>query len=476
MVRLSEGSMSDESEGLIEPRGIGKYRDRIVSGPIVRTVFWLGLPPLINQLVVVAYNVADAYWLSSYSEVTVAVPRQMFPVLMLFQALAMALTTASLSMVSQYIGGRAYKKASLEASRFFTVSFLSGAVLSFSLFSLRGVIFTSVVSTPPEIFEDVMKYSGVIAFDVFFNYLALTYTTLLQSVGDTRRPAIVNVVAVGVNVVFDPFFVLGIGPFPRLGVVGAALTDVMGKMISIGALTYVLRRSYPELRIRFTKEIDVEWTRLVLRVGLPILTLGLMNGFAFLVQLRLVNVLGIIVATSFSIGFVIMDIVDAALWGLSGAPAIMVGQSLGAGDRKRAREVAFKAAFLIFGLMVLGACILYPIRRRVVDVFADTPSILNETELFLATLLPTLPLFGLFVSGMFTGRGSGHTLFPTSVGILRLWGVRLGLGYFLAFTFGMGALGVWVAISLSNVVGGFISILWVKYGNWAEPVVKKNPA
>jgi len=356
------------------------------------------------------------------------------------------------------------------------VSFLSGAVLSFSLFSLRGVIFTSVVSTPPEIFEDVMKYSGVIAFDVFFNYLALTYTTLLQSVGDTRRPAIVNVVAVGVNVVFDPFFVLGIGPFPRLGVVGAALTDVMGKMISIGALTYVLRRSYPELRIRFTKEIDVEWTRLVLRVGLPILTLGLMNGFAFLVQLRLVNVLGIIVATSFSIGFVIMDIVDAALWGLSGAPAIMVGQSLGAGDRKRAREVAFKAAFLIFGLMVLGACILYPIRRRVVDVFADTPSILNETELFLATLLPTLPLFGLFVSGMFTGRGSGHTLFPTSVGILRLWGVRLGLGYFLAFTFGMGALGVWVAISLSNVVGGFISILWVKYGNWAEPVVKKNPA
>jgi len=475
MVRLSKGFMPDESEGLIEPRGIGKFRDRIVSGPIIRTVFWLGLPPLINQLVIVAYNVADAYWLSSYSEVTVAVPRQMFPVLMLFQALAMALTTASLSIVSQYIGGRAYKKASLEASRFFTVSFLSGAVLSVSLFALRGVIFTSVVSTPPEISEDVMKYSGVIAFDIFFNYLALTYTTLLQSVGDTKRPAIINVIAVGINVALDPFFVLGIGPFPRLGVVGAALTDVMGKIISISALTYLLRRNYPELKIGFTKGIDVEWIRLVLRVGLPILTLGVMNGFAFLMQLRLVNMLGIIVATSFSIGFVIMDIVDAALWGLSGAPAIMIGQSLGAGDRKRAREVAFKAALLIFVLMVLGACIIYPIRRVVVDVFADNPGILNETELFLATLLPTLPVFGLFVSGMSTGRGSGHTLFPTSVGIVRLWGVRLALGYLLAFTFGMGALGIWLAISLSNVVGGLISILWIKYGNWAEPVVKKAP-
>jgi len=467
--------MSDESEGLIEPRGISKYRDRIVSGPIIRTVFWLGLPPLINQLVIVAYNVADAFWLSSYSEVTVAVPRQMFPVLMLFQALAMALTTASLSIVSQYIGGKAYKKASLEASRFFTVSFLAGAVLSLSLFLLRGVIFSSVVSTPPEIFEDIMKYSGVIAFDIFFNYLALTYTTLLQSVGDTKRPAMVNVIAVGINVVLDPFFILGIGPFPRLGVVGAALTDVLGKMISIVALTYILRRNYPALKIRFSKDIDVEWTRLVLRIGLPILTLGLMNGFAFLVQLRLVNMLGIIVATAFSIGFVVMDIVDAALWGLSGAPAIMVGQSLGAGDRKRAREVAVKAALLIFALMAVGACILYPIRGVVVDVFADNPSILSETELFLATLLPTLPLFGLYISGMFTGRGSGHTLFPTSVGIVRLWGVRLGLGYLLAFAFGIGSLGIWLAISMSNVVGGLISILWIKYGNWAEPVVKKNP-
>jgi putative MATE family efflux protein len=466
--------MSDESEVPLEPREIGKYRDRIVSGPIIRTLVWLGVPPLINQLVVVAYNVADAYWLSNYSEITVAVPRQMWPVIILFQALANALTTASLSIVSQYVGGKAYKKASLEASRFFTVSFLAGATLSLFLLAIRNMIFTWLMYTPPEIFEDVMEYSGVIAFDIFFNYIALTYTTLLQSVGDTRRPAIVNVISVGVNVALDPFFVLGIGPFPRLGVVGAALTDVIGKVMSISGLTYILKRSYPELRIKFTKEIDAEWTRLVLRVGLPILTLGLMNGFAFLAQLRLVNMLGIIVATAFSIGFVIMDIVDTALWGLSGAPAVMVGQSLGAGNRKRAREVAYKSAILIFALMVLGACLIYPIRRNVADIFADDPNILDESDMLLQILLPTLPFFGLYMVAMSTGRGSGRTSFPTAVGILRLWGIRIILGYFLTFTFGYGSFGVWLAISLSNVVGGFISVLWVKYGNWAEAVVKRE--
>ncbi len=343
--------MSDESECPPETREISKYREKIVNGPIIRTIFWLGLPPLINQLVVVIYSVADAYWLSNYSEIAVAIPRQMWPVIMLFQALAMALTAASLSIVSQYIGCKQYEKASLEASRFFTASFVAGAILCFSLFMFRSTIFTYIVSTPPEIFEDSMKYSGVIAFDVLFNYIAMTYTTILQSVGDTKRPAMVNMISVGINVLLDPFLILGIGPFPRLGVIGAALTDVMGKIISITVLTYILRRSYPELKMTFTKDIDAEWARLVLRIGLPVLTLGLMNGFAFLMQLRLVNMLGIIVAAAFSIGFVVLDIVDTALWGLSGAPAIMIGQSLGAGNRKRAREVAFKAALLIFTIL-----------------------------------------------------------------------------------------------------------------------------
>ncbi|MEM2336913.1 MAG: MATE family efflux transporter [Candidatus Bathyarchaeia archaeon] len=466
--------MAEDSESPPEPSGISKYRDKIIDGPIIRTIFWLGTPPLVNQLVVVAYNVADTYWLSVYSEQAVAVPRQMWPILMLFQALANAITTASLSVISQFVGSKAYREASKSASRFFTLSLISGGALSILLLALRNSIFTVVVSTPTEIFEDVMKYSGVIAFDVFFNYIALTYTIILQSVGDTRRPAIVNVMSVTINIALDPFLVLGIGPFPRLGVVGAAITDVIGKIISITALTYILRRYYPELHVRPTREIDATWARLVLRIGLPILTLGLTNGFAFLMQLRLVNMLGIITATAFSIGFVMMDIVDAALWGLSGAPAIMIGQSLGADNPKRAREVAFKAALLIFALMMTSAAIIYPIRRNLVDVFADDPNTINETDIFLQTMLPTLPFFGLFAVALSVGRGSGHTTFPTGLGMMRLWGIRIATGYIMAFILGMGSIGVWLAIAISNIIGGIIAILWIKYGNWAKAVIKNN--
>ncbi|MEM3596622.1 MAG: MATE family efflux transporter [Candidatus Bathyarchaeia archaeon] len=465
--------MPEEAEELPETRSISKYRDKIVNGPIIRTFFWLGIPPLVNQIIVVAYNLADAYWLSVYSDVAVAIPRQMWPVIVLFQALLMALTAASLGIVSQYVGNKDYDDAGKAASRFFTLSFISGAVLSSSLLAFRGAIFT-FMSTPADIFDDLMTYSGIIAFDIFFNYISLTFTTLLQSVGDTKRPAIVNGIAIGINLILDPFLVLGIGPFPKLGVIGASITDVMGKIISASALAYILREHYPDIKVKFTRDISASWIRLVLRICLPVLALGLTNGFAFLIQLKIINMLGIVAATAFSIGFVIMDIVDAALWGLSGATAIMVGQSLGAENRKRAREVAFKTAFVIFAIMAVSASILYTIRRNVASAFTEDPSMLNETDLFLQTLLPTLPFFGLFIVAMSTGRGSGHTLFPTSLGVVRLWGIRLVLGYLMAFTFEMGSIGAWLAIALSNIVGGTIAILWIKYGGWAEAVIKRR--
>ncbi|MEM2092860.1 MAG: MATE family efflux transporter [Candidatus Bathyarchaeia archaeon] len=464
--------VDDAAEGFLESREISKYRDRIINGPIVRTILWLGTPPLLNQLIVVAYNLADTYWLSIYSEVAVAVPRQMWPVLVLFHAFINALTAACLSIVSQYIGGKAYNKASLEASRFFTVSFLLGAAASTVLLVFRGAIFGLVMSTPYEIFDMVMAYSGVIAFDIFFNYIALTYTTLLQGLGDTKRPAMVNVAAVSVNIILDPFLILGIGPFPRLGVVGASLTDVLGKILSIIGQAYILRRNYPELKVAFTGRMDTEWARLVLRIGLPILALGVTNGLAFIIQLRLVNMLGIIVAAAFSIGFVIMDTVDAALWGLGGAPAIMIGQNLGAGKNKRAREIALKATALIFAIVASIVFVTYPFSQAIADIFADDPRILKETQLFLGILLPTLPFFGIFINAVSAGRGSGHTLFPTALGVTRLWIVRLALGYLMAFPLQMGSLGIWLAIALSNILGGAVALIWIKYGKWAKPVVK----
>ncbi|MEM1574519.1 MAG: MATE family efflux transporter [Nitrososphaerota archaeon] len=136
--------MAEDSKTSLKSSGISKYREKIINGPIIRTLFWLGTPPLVNQLVIVAYNVTDSYWLSNYSEIVIAVPRQMWSILMLLQAIANALTIAILSLISQYVGSKAYKEASLSASRFFTLAFLSGGVLSIMLTDVIGKIISII--------------------------------------------------------------------------------------------------------------------------------------------------------------------------------------------------------------------------------------------------------------------------------------------------------------------------------------------
>lgn len=452
---------------------IGKYRDEIIRGPIVRTIMRLGAPPLLNQMIIIAYNTADAYWLSRYSDILIAVPRQVWPIYMLFNAFAMALTAASLSIVSQLVGGKMYEEASRSASRFFTASFLLGALLCAILLSTKELIFMKLLATPPEILGEVIKYSTVIAFDIFLGYTSMIFTVLLQGIGETRKPAIINSAAVGLNMLLDPLLVLGLGPFPRLGVVGAAITDVIGKTISTLLLVYVTRRDYPSLAVTFSRDMDFEWAALVTNIGLPVLALGLTNSLAFITQQRMVNELGIIVATSFAIGFIIMDIVDGALFGLTSAVSIMVGQSLGAMDLKRARRIAYKGCLLVFLLVALGVAIIYPIKEILIRVFTEDARTFFETNLFLMTLLPTLPFFGLFMVAMSVGRGSGHTVIPTIIGVSRLWLLRITLGYILAFVLNMGSWGVWLAIAVSNIVGGIAAIFWIRYGDWAKPVIRE---
>jgi len=453
---------------------VDKYRERIVNGPVLKTLIWLGTPLMIVQLVNVSYNIADAYWLSRYSNVAMAVPRQVWPSFMFFNALAMALSTANMALLSQYIGAKVYDKASEIASKFFTVASLTGIVLGLAYFTIRELIFKYIVATPPEIFNDVVTYAGIISFDLLLSYFTLTYSTVFQSIGDTKTPAIVNGIAASLNIVLDPIMILGLWGFPRLGVAGAAIATVLSRFVGVIVLLTFIKRKFPELKVGFTKHLGADWVISNLRIGLPVFIFHISNSMAFMFQSRLVNSFGVAVAAAFSIGFIIMDLADAMLWGFTASVAIMVGQNLGAGNLSRSKSVAWKALYSIALLTFIGTLLVYPARHFLVSSFTNDEIIYSEAITFIETFLFSLPFFAMFFVSMSVGRGSGHTLFPTLVGMGRLWGVRIGVGYLLAYGIGLGSYGVWLAMSLSNYISGLAAILWIRYGRWNKPVIKKH--
>lgn len=433
---------------------------------------------MLVQLVNLSYNIADTFWLSRYGEVAYAAPRQVWPSFMLINAVTQGLMAANMAMITQYIGAKMYEDARRVVSYFISATLLLNAILATAFFALRPYIFTHIVRTPAEIYEDVLNYAGIITVDMLLSAVTLSYSTILQSIGDTRTPARVNAIAAGLNIVLDPLLILGVRVgeayyISSMGVIGAAIATVFSRAVGALVLLLTINRRYPFIKPRFTMRIPREWFLMCFKVGAPVALLMATNSLAFMIQNGLINSFGVYTAAAASIGFILMDLADAVLWGFTGSTAIMVGQALGANMLKRAKDVAIRSSLYIGGATLAGAVAVWFSRDFFIEVFTSNPIIIEKAVGFITTFLPSLPFFAVFMVGMSIGRGSGHTALPTVIAITRLWGIRILLGYSLANHLGMGEMGLWIAMAASNIIGGVLMFTWLVYAQWNKSIIKK---
>ena len=200
-----------------------RYRKRVVEGPILRTMLWLGIPPLISALVSVSYNLVDALWLSRLGSVTIAVPRQVRPSLMFFYSVGMSFSAANLAIVSQLVGSGDARRASRVVAQLYTAALLLGTGLMLLYLAVRPLLFATVMAVPQRLYGDVMLYSGIVALGIPLGTLSFAFTTVLNAIGDTRTPTVLNIASATMNMVLDPIMIFGLLGFPALGVAGAAI-------------------------------------------------------------------------------------------------------------------------------------------------------------------------------------------------------------------------------------------------------------
>jgi len=237
-----------------------RYRSRVVEGAILRTILWLGIPPLISSFVNVSYNLVDALWLSRLGSVTVAVPRQVWPSLMLFHSIGMSFSAANLAIVSQLIGGGDARRASRVIAQLYTAALILGTGLMLLYLAVRPILFSLVMAVPPRLYSDVMLYSSIVAIGIPLGILSFAFTTILHAIGDTRTPTALNIVSAIMNMVLDPIMIFGLFGFPALGVAGAAIATVLSRafIASFAVLSIVrgFRGVKAGLTLRFERLVD----------------------------------------------------------------------------------------------------------------------------------------------------------------------------------------------------------------------------
>jgi len=450
--------------------GVEELRRRVVEGPIVWTMLSLAAPMVAARLLASIQESVDAVFLGRVSAADLAAPVAVWPLLMVFNGLSFAVTTAAVSMVSQLVGAGRFGEAEEAAGRLMGLMLILAVAGALAVALAAPPVFR-LLGLPPGVYELSVAYAVVDALGLPFMFTLLFFNATRSSLGDTRTPFKLSSLSSLLNLALDPPLIFGLGPIPGLGAVGAALATTISRSVAGGVALYLLLTGRGGLRVR-PRLPDGDTLRYVASTGGPIAGQQLLVSTGFLVMMGIVARLGEAVMAAYNLGLALIHVIQTATWGFSSATATMVGQALGAGLVGRARRVALTGIALVSGLLAAGSAALYIAADTLVALLTDIPEVAEVSVEMIRLLAPGVPFLGAFFASMGVARGSGWTLVMSLLNIARLWLVRIPLAALLALHLGWGPKGVWIAMTLSNVAAGILAVAWVLKGSWAKPRVK----
>ena len=449
-----------------------RYRDRILNGPILKTMTWLAWPIVIANLVNISYNLIDTFWLGKLGKESLSAPVVCWPLIMLFYSIGMGFSSAGISLISQYVGAGESELANKSASHLYGFMAMLAAGLSL-LGYLTTPTILALIGVPPDVLPLAVEYIKVIFMGIPIAFVGFAFIAILNSLGDTRTPTILGIISSLANLVLDPILIFGYFGLPALGVVGAAVATVISRALLSVIGIVLLAKRWMGIRIIVRELIPQKWwLSKVFRIGAPLALQQSANALGFTIMTGIVSKFGSVVISAYGVGIRIIDLLQAFSMGFMNATAIMVGQNIGAEYYDRAKKIAIRSLTLMATLMAIGTLLIYLFRTHLIAAFINDPRVIEEGVRFLMIFLPSIPFFGMFFISGGIARGSGHTKAFTIISLIRLWALRIGLSYLLAIALNYGPTGIWAAMSVSNIAAGIMATAWVSRGTWLRRVIE----
>ena len=447
-------------------------RDEILHGHALRTMAKIGFPAVLSSVVFTLYNLADAVWLGRLPETGAAALAGIqvsWPFIWAILAFVTGFGGAAVTaLVAQHIGAGQPREANYAMNQLFTVSVISGFVLG-----AIGYLFTpfivSFLVTDASVAAEASVYLKVIFLGLPTMMLPGLFYAALSATGDTVTPLLINGGGTVLNAVMDAALILGWGPFPRMGILGAAIATVAAQGIATIVFIGLFRRGIGGLHLD-KQALKLRWSWMVkaLRIGFPAGAGSSLMALGFMV---LMLIIGRLDNAKFALaGYGAADRLFGLLFiatnGLGVGLTTMIGQAVGAGLPDRARELMRKGVMALFLILIIETVLIYLLRTPLVAFFLPyEPEAVREGTRFIELFAVGMPFLGVFFAAEAVYRGSGWNVPTMILGVLRLM-IRLAVGWLLAFPWGMQSDGIWIGMSLSNVVCGMISIPLLTSRRW----------
>ncbi len=462
----------------------------MTTGAISPKLFTLAWPLVVGNLLQTFYNLADMFWVGRVSTEAVAAVSLMFPLEWMFISTAMGITAATIALVSQHVGAGNERDAEVVVAQTTLIAVVGGLVLAGIGLFFREELLT-LMGARGQVYVEAMAYIEVAFLALPFTFLFFAFRSSLQGAGDTKTAMWLVAISVVINVVLDPFFILGWGPFPEMGTRGAAVATFIARGFAALAGIYILlaghwgiRLTVPDLRP------DPDVLRQLVLIGYPASIDGWARSFAAVAMAGFVARFGDAATAAYGIGIRLMSVSWTVSGAIGDATSTGVGQNLGARTPDRAAEVTWKATgvtMLILG-GVAGLVVAFP--EVAMGIFVDDPEPIAEGVTFLRIVAPFWAFFGgvMVIQGAF--RGAGKTGVAMVLSFLSRWVFQVPFALALAFTavtipyvgvtvetvpaVDLGVSGIWWAYSIGAFGSFLIAAFWFRLRTWEEGVIEHD--
>ncbi|MFW5685894.1 MAG: MATE family efflux transporter [Spirochaetota bacterium] len=437
---------------------------------LYRGLVTLAVPIMLNNLLQMLYNLVDAWYLGRIGAAAVSAPTISFTLIFFLVVFGMAFSMAGTTLIAQSKGKGDMERANFYAGQTTTILFaMSIAISAIGLVATPTLL--RLMQVPAETFEYTRQYMTIIFAGLPFMFVSFLLRAVLQGVGDSMTPLIVQIVTIVLNVVLDPILIFGWGPIPALEVAGAAYATVFARLVAAVISAWLLLRGTRGIRITAANlRPDRGAMRRIVDIGLPSAIGQAVPAFGFTVLQGIVNTLGTGVVAAFGIGNRIVSLFNMPAIGFSQATTSIVGQRLGAGRKDQAITAVRQSVLTVFIFIATGMTLTFFFGSSFVRFFVDDPEVISHGRELFRILSPSVVIFALFMVTTGAFQGGGDTKPVMVLNVTRLWGIRVPLAYVLIMALGWGAPGIWWAMFASNLVTATAGFYWLSRGRWLHKI------
>lgn len=443
----------------------GEHKD-FTTGSIGIAAFLLAVPMVLEMLMESIFAITDIFFVSGLGAEAVAVVGLTEAVLTLLYAIAIGLSMAVTATIARRYGEKNIEQADVVAGQTLWIGMAVALLVGFIGLNFAEDILR-LMGGSESLVEAGKGYTTImLTGSITILYLFLI-NAIFRGAGDASVAMRSLWLANGINIVLDPLLIYGIGPFPEMGLTGAAVATTIGRGIGvIYQLNYLFGIAG---RIKITMRhlfIHADICIKLIKVSFWGIIQFLIATASWIALVRIVSTYGSDAVAGYTIAIRVIMFVILPAWGLSNAVATLVGQNLGADKPDRAEQSVWRIAKYNIIFLLTIAVIFITIPAQIVGLFTDDVNVINYGVECLRYISYGNGFFALGMILVQAFNGAGDTMTPTKINFVCYWAIQIPLAYTLAKWLELGPTGVFLAVTLSQFTFAVIGWQVFKKGSW----------